>query len=54
MTPKDETETESSLQAAWEGFSQSHQEHTGWDYAGREAQGQGLDVGAGKERLLKD
>src|ERR1700674_3224784 len=51
---RDRSGKKGSLRTNWEGFSQDHQEHVGWDCAGGHAQGQGLHVGAGKERTAEE
>src|SRR6202011_3605106 len=51
---RDRSGKKSSLRTNWKGFSQDHQDHVGWDCAGGQAQGQGLHLGAGKERLLEE
>src|ERR1700730_11829373 len=40
----------SSLRTDWKGLGQDHQEHVRWDFAGGQAAGQGLHVGAQKQR----
>jgi hypothetical protein len=56
MAPKEETgaERKRSLRTNWKGFRQGDQEHVGGDCVGGQAQGEGLHVGAGKERSLQE
>src|ERR1700737_5142406 len=40
----------SSLRTDWQGLGQDHQEHVRWDFVGGQAAGQGLRLGAQKQR----
>jgi hypothetical protein len=47
---RDRSGKKRSLRTNWKGFRQSDQEHVGGDCVGGQAQGQGPNLGAGKER----